>query len=164
MLVGVALISLIIRAFVLQMFDIPSGSMENTLKPGDKVVVNKLQYKFTSPDRGDIVVFDSPPAALEDDPDSPVLIKRIVGLPGESIAGIGGEVFVNGERLDEPYIFPGNITDDFDEVQLDKDQYFMMGDHRENSSDGRVFGPVNRESFTGKTVLNVWPINRFKIF
>lgn len=164
MLAGVAVVSILIRVFFLQMFDIPSGSMLQTIQLGDKVIVNKLAYKFSSPGRGNVVVFNSPPAELEQDPSAPILIKRIVGLPGETVAAVDGKITIDGKLLDEPYIFPGDITEDFDPVELGPDQYFMMGDHREDSSDSRFFGPIEKDAFKGRTMFIVWPVWHFKIF
>jgi signal peptidase I len=102
-LVGVAVaIALLVKAFVVQAFYIPSGSMEDTLHVSDRVLVNKLSYRFGDPSRGDIVVFEAPPgeatAEIKD------LIKRVIGLPGDVVEGHDGHVFVNGQQLEEPYV------------------------------------------------------------
>ena len=104
-LVGVAVgIALLVKAFVVQAFYIPSGSMEPTLQISDRVLVNKLSYRFGDPSRGDIVVFEAPPG--EATPQIKDLIKRVIGLPGDVVEGRDGRIYVNGQLLEEPYLEP----------------------------------------------------------
>jgi signal peptidase I len=104
-LVGVAVgIALLVKAFVVQAFYIPSGSMEPTLQISDRVLVNKLSYRFGEPSRGDIVVFEAPPG--EATPQIKDLIKRVIGLPGDVVEGRDGHIYVNGQLLEEPYLQP----------------------------------------------------------
>jgi signal peptidase I len=104
-LVGVAVaIALLVKAFVVQAFYIPSGSMEPTLQISDRVLVNKLSYRFGDPSRGDIVVFEAPPG--EATPQIKDLIKRVIGLPGDVVEGREGHIYVNGQLLEEPYLQP----------------------------------------------------------
>ena len=103
-LVAVVLCTVLLRTFVVQSFYIPSGSMLPTLQLGDRIIVDKLSYRFHDPHRGDIVVFARPP--LEDQAYSD-LVKRVIGLPGETISSKGGAVYINGKRLAEPWLPPG---------------------------------------------------------
>jgi signal peptidase I len=166
-------VALILRTFLLSAFYIPSGSMEPTLDVGDRVLVNKLSYRLHDVNRGDIVVFERPP----NEPDSSIkdLIKRVIGLPGETIEGADGTVYVceqacedpstQGRPLTEGYVNPlclqrgsGN-TSDFDPVSLGSDQVWVMGDNRCGSSDSRVFGPIDEDTIVGRAFITVWPLN-----
>jgi len=162
--VAVVVIALVaaflVRQYVIQLFYIPSGSMEPRLEIGDQVFVNKLAYDFGDPSRGDVVVFDRPPDWAVDVHD---LVKRIVGLPGETIEGRDGHVYINGHRLAEPYLPAGTQTSDFGPLTIPADRYFMMGDNRTHSNDSRSFAPVDRDHFVGKVFMRVWPPGRISI-
>ena len=133
----------LIRQYVVQTFYIPSASMHETLVEGDRVLVNKVSYHLHDVHRGDVVVFRKPPNldVSEDD-----LIKRVVALPGETVQGRGGKVYVNGAPLDEPYVEPlCHGTGDFGPTTVPAGTLWVMGDNRCNSSDSRVFGPIEGE-------------------
>jgi signal peptidase I len=132
--------------------------MEPTLKVGDRVLVNKLSYDFHSVHRGDIVVFNKPPNDYS--PGVKDLIKRVIGLPGETIAAQGGQIDINGHPLHEPWLPRGVYTQNFGPVQIPKGEYFMMGDNRGDSADSRVFGPVTSRLFIGRAFVRVWPLSR----
>ncbi len=154
---GALVLALIVRTFVLQAFSIPSESMETTLLIGDHVVVDKITYRLSDVDRGDIVVFDRPesvPSVYEE------LIKRVIGLPGETVEGIGGQVVIDGVPLDEPYLDADVVIDDFGPVVVPDGHVFMMGDNRDRSSDSRVFGPIPLDSIVGQARLTYWPLDR----
>ena len=159
-------VAIIVRAFVFQTFYIPSGSMEPTLNIGDRIVVNKLSYNFHGPHRGDIVVFTTPPNEQCAGPPVPDLVKRIVGMPGETISGSRGVVDVNGKPLAEPWLpkVSSAYTLPFGPVKIPKGDYFMMGDNRMDSCDSRSWGPVSGSTFVGHVILRIWPLSRFKIF
>jgi signal peptidase I len=148
-----------IRPFVVMAYRIPSESMVPTLEVGDRVLANKFIYRFTEPERGDIVIFDVP---YQPDP----LIKRVIGLPGDRISVRDGELFVNGEPRKEPYVVedpcvPGQPrTCSFGPVTVPEDHYFMMGDNRANSRDSRFIGPVPEDAVRGEAFLRFWPPNR----
>lgn len=146
-------LALLIQQFVVKPFGIPSESMEPTLLKGDRVLVNRLAYRFGEPQRGDIVVF-RPPLGRED------YIKRIVAVGGDTVAVRGGKLFINGEAQEEPYLKEQKIQGQFDEVVVPEGSYFMMGDNRNNSGDSRVFGPVEKGSILGKAFLVYWPLSR----
>ena len=181
LVVSAAVIAFLLKTLVAQAFYIPSGSMLPQLQINDRVVVSKLAYRLHSPRRGDIVVFDCPASACVNEPreEGPFLrrivrtvaegvgvvqpsteefIKRVVGLPGETVQGRNGAVFVDGRRLIEPYLAPGTVTSDFPATPVPQGHLWVMGDNRTSSSDSRVFGPVPRSSVVGRTVVRVWPL------
>lgn len=136
---------------VLQSTRVISRSMVPTLQEGQYLLVNKLAYRIGEVSRGDIAVFRSP-----QDPDL-ILIKRVIGLPGEEILISEDGVFVNGQHLVEPYLAPGSSTSVWGPVILGPDQYLMLGDNRNNSNDSRFFGPVSRSAIIGKAWFSIWP-------
>ena len=153
-------IALVVRTYVLAAFYIPSPSMTPTLAVGDRVLVNKLSYRLHGIHRGDLIVFRRPP----NQPDLQVhdLIKRVIGLPGDTIEFVDGEVHVNGQLLVEPY-----LRDDIQTVQrqagvivVGERQVLVLGDNRANSHDGRVFGPVDQSLIVGRAFVTVWPFSR----
>jgi signal peptidase I len=152
---GALAVALLVKTFLLQAFYIPSESMVSTLEVGDRVLVNKLSYDVDDVERGDIIVFEKPAGEAGDIDD---LIKRAVGLPGETIEGRDGQVFIDGEPLDEPYLDEGVTTSDFGPVEVPEGMLFMMGDNRGNSRDSRFFGPVDGELIVGRAFLRVWPL------
>jgi signal peptidase I len=125
-------------------------SMRPTLASGEWIVVNRLAYLRGKPQRGDIVVILPP---MSDQPDD--LIKRVVGQPGETIQVHGGSVFIDGQRLDEPYAIGRSFPEG--EWKLGPDQIFLMGDNRELSLDSRAFGPVELTKIVGKAEIIYWP-------
>ena len=178
LLVGSALvIALIIKTLVAQAFFIPSGSMLPQLEVGDRIVVSKLSYRLHDPNRGDIVVFDDP--TPEPQPQDPLpervlrglgqaigiaapstdeFVKRVIALPGETVEGKDGFVYVNGREVVEPYLPPGTSTGPFAPVTVPPDSLWVMGDNRSNSADSRSFGPIQRDSVVGRVVFRVWPV------
>ncbi|HVF15129.1 MAG TPA: signal peptidase I [Acidimicrobiales bacterium] len=155
-IVSALLVAFLIKTFLLQAFYIPSPSMTPTLHVDDRVLVNKLSYDLHGVDRGDIVVFKSPQQGPEKD-----LIKRVVGLPGDVVEGRDGHVVVNGKELEESYLPDGVQTTNFDPVTIGANHYWMMGDNRANSSDSRVFGPIEESRIIGRAFVKVWPIGSF---
>jgi signal peptidase I len=147
-----------VRPFVLEAFRIPSESMVPTLLVGDRVFVNKFIYRFTEPERGDVVVFESVNGGEED------LIKRVVGVAGDNVAVRGGVLSVNEEPQNEPYLNRG-IPDDsfFDPTRLSEGEVFVMGDNRANSADSRVFGPLPIENIEGEAFAFFWPPSRIGV-
>src|SRR5690242_528822 len=139
-LIGVALVvALVIKAFLFQAFYIPSESMVPTLKTNDRVLVNKLSYKLHDIHRGDIVVFTKPPAETSDIKD---LVKRVIGLPNETVEGRDGHIYINGKLLKEPYLPKGVTTSTFGPESIPSNSIWVMGDNRTYSRDSRYFGPI----------------------
>ena len=173
---GAIAIVLAIKAFVVNPYRIPSSSMEPTLhcaKPAhgceagfsDRVLANRFNYRFTEPKRGDIVVFETPPAAQARCGAGGTFVKRLIGLPGErlelrTVNGLS-HVFVNGKQLEEPYIGPNRRDARGPETfRVPQGEYFMMGDNRSQSCDSREWGTVPRENLIGKVFATYWPPNR----
>lgn len=158
---GALLVALVIKAFLFQAFYIPSASMEPTLTAGDRVLVNKLSYDLHDVNRGDVIVFERPPNAPPSEIED--LIKRAIGLGGDTIEGRDGTVYINGEPLEEPYLPAGTVTEPFAPVQVPEGHVFVMGDNRGDSQDSRVFGPIDEELIVGRAFVTVWPIGRFDL-
>lgn len=152
-LVAVAFaIAFLLKTFVVQPFYIPSGSMEPTLEPGDRILVNRFVYRFQEPRPGDVVVFIAP-----HDPASRDFIKRVVAVGGQSVEVRAGELYVDGKKLREPYVAQVPDRSSYGPVRVPADAVFVMGDNRTNSSDSRVFGPLASEDIVGKAFLIYWP-------
>lgn len=152
-------LALAIRTFVVQAFKIPSGSMLPTLQIGDHILVNKFIYWFTTPERGDIIVFKFPQDEGRD------FIKRVIGLPGETVEIRGKQVFINGRPLEEPYAIhldaqimgnPHSPRDHFGPVKVPEGQLFVMGDNRDHSMDSRFWGFLDMKKVKGKAFIIYW--------
>jgi len=156
-------LALIIRAFFLQVFWIPSGSMESTLEIGDRIVVNKIVYNFQPPKRFEIMVFRAVPAMGEEKKD---LIKRVVGLPGETLELKDGILTINGQTVDYPAGMKETMRQDyanFGPLDIPADSYFVMGDNRGASADSRYWGFLPKKNLIGKAFLRIWPLNKFSL-
>jgi len=151
------IIALLIKTFLFQAFYIPSESMVPTLKVHDRVLVNKLSYKLHPVHRDDIVVFKAPPGS---DPGIDDLVKRVIGLPGETVSGHGGHVYIDNKELNEPYLPKGMYTSDFPPVKIPPNSYWVMGDNRINSKDSRVFGTIAKNKIVGRVFVRIWPFSR----
>lgn len=173
--VAIAL-ALLIQAFVVKPYRIPSPSMNTTLLPGDRVLVNRVVYHLHTPGRGNIIVFNWPVNPQL------VFIKRVIGLPGDLISLQNGRVYVNGRRVAEPYVMqnggrpvptqpaPANaettMTEPWSLIQpyrVPADSYFVMGDNRTMSDDSRDWGPVPAKDVIGQASLIYWPLDRIRI-
>jgi signal peptidase I len=178
LLVAFAL-ALLIKTFLVQAFFIPSESMENTLNPGDRVLVNKVVYHLHTPRRGDIIVFSDPNPApqghrnpaqafwhwlteglgVSTSPEKD-FIKRVIGLPGETLEGRDGVVYVDGRPLDEPYIRTKDVRP-FGPVRVPADSLFVMGDNRTDSKDSRYgLGFIPYDNVIGRAFVVIWPPSR----
>ncbi|HEX8093696.1 signal peptidase I [Jatrophihabitans sp.] len=164
-LLAVAVVVVSLRHFVVASYYIPSGSMEPTLHgckhcEPDLVLVDRLSYRFSSVARSDVVVFDRPPLAP---PEDSQLIKRVIGLPGETVSGHDGKVFIGARALPEPYVNPAcHGTGDFAAVKVPAGKYFVMGDNRCDSLDSRVFGVIAGSSIVGRSVAVSWPLKHLR--
>jgi len=160
----------VLRMFVVQTFSIPSGSMLPTLQIGDRIVVDKADFHIH---RGDVVVFRRPPLEEQDYAD---LVKRVIGLPGETISSSGGHILIDGKVLHEPWLpagpdaYTGALNEpdphpQFDlpgPVRIPAGDYFVMGDNRTESEDSRFFGPIPGSLIVGRAVLVAWPLGQVK--
>ena len=164
--VGALVLAFVVRAFLLGTYYIPTPSMEPTLTSGDRILVNKLSYRLHDVNRGDLVVFD-PPASAE--PGADHLIKRVIGLAGETVTAVEGRVLIDGGLLIEPYLAWPEGTDAFGAVpwcddggagscRVPEGHVFVMGDNRPNSRDSRLFGPVPVDSIVGRAFVRYWPL------
>ena len=164
-------IVLAIKAWVVNPYRIPSSSMEPTLhcagEPGclahlsDRVLANRFIYHFRSPHRGEIVVFKTPKAAKTRCGAGGTFVKRLIGLPGDTWSEKNGYVYIDGKKLNEPYVKPDRRDHEtHDPIKIPKGEYFMMGDNRASSCDSRVWGPVPRKNLIGPVFATYWPPNR----
>lgn len=157
------LFGVLVRTFVFQSFYIPSGSMIPTLNIGDRVIVDKLSYRFHSVHEGDIIVFKTPPSdrgnpAIKD------LVKRVVGLPGETVSSANGKLYINGKPLSEPYLPKGSVTIGVPKQTIPPGYLWVMGDNRGDSEDSRFFGPISEKLIVGRVFVKYWPLGAFRIF
>lgn len=160
LLVVIALTFLFVQ-FVAQRTHVNGDSMNTTLEDGDNLIVDKLSYRFKAPERFDIIVF---PYQYKEDT---YYIKRIIGMPGETVQIIDGMIYIDGEMLDETYgkeimQYAGVASDP---IELGEDEYFVLGDNRNNSSDSRdpSVGNIKRDQIIGKAFIRIWPLTKFGI-
>jgi signal peptidase I len=174
------LLAVVFKTFLVAAFYIPSGSMESTLNISDRVLVEKVSYRFGDIEHGDVVVFvHDEPGGVSPGPSNPVagffsslgqaigvvppsdrdFIKRVIGLPGDTITCRGGDLYRNGQLVNEPYLDPGTETESCTRTTVGPGQLFVMGDNRGNSQDSRVFGPINRSDVVGRAFVRIWPLN-----
>lgn len=149
-------LALIIRAFFLQVFWIPSGSMEPTLDINDRIVVNKVVYNFRPPKRFEIIVFRAVPAMGEEKKD---LIKRVVGLPGETLEVKDGIININGSPVAESHTLNQDYAS-FGPIEIPPDSYFVMGDNRPASADSRYWGFLPKKNVIGQAFIRIWPLTK----
>jgi len=176
-------IVVILRALVVQPFYIPSASMVPQLHVDDKILVSRISYRLHPVRRGDLIVFAEPPGVqLEEGPSpsheggisglwrsvaetlglvprSDELVKRVIGLPGDTVEGHDGHVYINGRLLLEPYLKPDVVTSDFAAQTVPKGMVWVMGDNRPDSYDSRFFGPIRERTIVGRAILKVWPLD-----
>lgn len=156
---GGIVIALVVEMFLVQAFWIPSPSMVHTLEVGDRVLVNKLAYKFHDVNRGDVVVFERPSEASSGtENEIKDLIKRVIAVEGDRIEGYDGKVYVNGERIEEPYLEPGTRTEQLVLQVIPEGKVFVMGDNRTDSEDSRIFGPIDEDAIVGRAFVKVLPL------
>ena len=174
------LLAVVFKTFLVAAFYIPSGSMESTLNISDRVLVEKVSYRFGDVERGDVVVFvHDDPGFETSGPSNPVagffsslgqaigvvppsdrdFIKRVVGLPGDTINCREGGLYRNGEPVPEPYLNPGTKTQSCTQTTVGPGELYVMGDNRSNSQDSRVFGPIKRSDVVGRAFVRIWPLN-----
>ena len=172
---GAVAIVLAIKAWVVNPYRIPTSSMEPRLhcaQPGvgclarfsDRVLANRFVYHFREPHRGEIIVFKTPREAESACGPAGTFVKRLIALPGETWEERSGVVYINGRRLDEPYVADRQRdTDSYPPRRIPPDRYFFMGDNRRQSCDSRVWGDVPRKNLIGKVFATYWPPNRISL-
>ena len=159
-IVAAALIALFLNSCIIANSQVPTSSMENTIMAHDRVIGSRLSYTFSQPERGDVVIFHYP-----DDPTGKTYyVKRIIGLPGETVQiDAEGKIYINGEVLEENYGLETirNAGRAAEPITLGDDEYFVLGDNRNNSKDSRsdAVGNVKRSSITGRAWLRIWPLS-----
>jgi signal peptidase I len=178
-LVGVVVVAVVVafllRTFVIATYSIPSGSMEPTLQVGDRIVVDKLSYDLHGVDRGNIVVFTTPPNENCAGPPVSNLVKRVVGLPGETISVSGGNVYINGRLNSQSWLpsaqqgktYPGPSPAPYalhQPYRIPKGDVYVMGDNRMLSCDSRYWGPIAESTIVGKVDLRIWPLSHLTFF
>ena len=154
-------LSFLIITFVGQRSRVDGSSMETTLSDGDNLIVDKISYRFRDPKRYEIIVF---PYQYKE---NTYYIKRIIGLPGETVQVKDGYVYINGEQLDEHHgnelmVDPGTAAEP---ITLGEDEYFVLGDNRNHSSDSReeTVGVINRDNLVGRAWIRIWPFSKFGV-
>jgi signal peptidase I len=176
-------IAWLVQAFIVKPYRVPSGSMEPTIAVGERIIAARFAFRFSDPQRDQIIVFhpngdgidvyDAPTASTE------TFVKRLVGMPGETVGAVGGEVYVCEPGVElasgadaaatpgcafpaEPFV--SSPQDDFGPVAIPGDRYFMMGDNRSDSDDSRNWGPITREQMIGLAFMSYWPPSRISIW
>jgi signal peptidase I len=180
LLLAAIAITLVVKAILAQAFYIPSESMEPQLRESDRVIVSRTAYRLHAPRRGDIIVFPSPAVPPEEeglveglvhdvlesvalrDPGDRELIKRVIGLPGETVEARDGQVRIDGQPLIEPYLSDEVVTNDFGPVEVPAGHVFVMGDNRTNSHDSRFsdIGVIDADTIVGRAIARIWPPGR----
>ena len=174
------LLAVVFKTFLVAAFYIPSGSMESTLNISDRVLVEKVSYRFGDIEHGDVVVFVREESGLgPTGPSNPIagffsglgqaigvvppsdrdFIKRVVGLPGDTINCQGGKLVRNGQPVDERYLDPETETQSCTRTTVGPGELYVMGDNRSNSQDSRAFGPIQEDDVVGRAFVRIWPLN-----
>ncbi|MDD9149389.1 MULTISPECIES: signal peptidase I [unclassified Sporolactobacillus] len=167
--IGLAVfVVLIVRSFIIGNYIVQGPSMMPTLYDGDRLVVNKIDYRFTQPKRFDVVIFH---ATATDD-----YVKRVIGLPGDKITYSNDRLYINDKKVSEPFLdrykqqlAGGVLTGNFSlkgltgQMRVPKGELWVMGDNRQNSADSRIFGFVSEKKLVGKVDVRYWPLNRLGI-
>ena len=149
-------LAIVVMIFLYQPVKVEGTSMNPLLSDQERIFINKFIYRFEPIERGDVIVFWYP---LDR---SKSFIKRVVGLPGETVEIRSGHLYVDGQELPDQYVPPGYLDgSNFAPRQIPIDNYFVLGDHRDSSNDSRVFGPVPRSYIYGKAVFAYWPVDHF---
>lgn len=144
-------LALVIHTFLFAVVIVSGPSMEPTLHNNERLIMNKIVYKYQEPARGDIIVFH----ANENED----YIKRVIGLPGDTVGYKDNQLYINNEQVNEPYL-TGVVTEDFEPVTVPEGEIFVLGDNRGNSTDSRIIGPISRDEVVGRVKVLIWPLNR----
>lgn len=150
------ILSFLVRAFLIDTRIVPTGSMLPTIQLQDRLIVDKLLFKYRDIERGDIVAFRAPPKSGEKDD----LVKRVIGLPGEEIQVKDGQVLINGTALEENYLLE-KPDYQYKPVTVPEDSYFVLGDNRRSSNDSHMWGFLPKQNILGVVWIRYWPLNTF---
>jgi len=152
------LLAFILQNFLFGSFEIKQHSMEPTLYETDRVFINRLTYRFSSPHRGDIIILVDPMGSQDD------FVKRVIALPGEVISIENGKILINEKLIKEPYLGSDRSIDNMGPIRVPPNEYFVMGDNRSVSMDSRRFGPIAKQGILGKVVVLWWPLTHARVF
>ena len=160
-LIVVVVVILFLMIYVVSVTQVVGNSMYSTLEDGDVLILNKFKYRFFDIERGDII-------SLEND-DTKYLIKRVIGLPGDTVSIQNSTLYINGEVYVESYLEEGLVYDDFELTSLGydvipDDMYFVLGDNRADSVDSREIGLISKDDVIGKISFRIWPLNKLAVF
>ncbi len=155
--VPAAVVALLIHHFLAETTVVFGESMEPLLYHHQRLVVEKVSYRFAEPEHGDVVVVKAPDMNAN-------LIKRVIGVPGDEVAIVDGGIYLNGSLQTEPYVQHGKPEESMEPRVLDRGQYYIMGDNRSNSRDSRNFGPIQAEEIVGRAWLRYWPPTEIQLF
>jgi signal peptidase I len=169
------IVAFALRTFIVATYSIPSGSMEPTLQVGDRILVDKLSYDFHGIGRSDIIVFSTPKNEHCAGAPVPDLVKRVIGLSGETVSLSAGQVYINGKLLPEPWLpsvtqhatTPGPGAQPYAlqrPFKVPAGEVYVMGDNRTESCDSRYWGPIEKSTIVGKVDLRFWPVSRLHFF
>ena len=154
-----AIVIVILLQTTVQKYGVVGYCMEPSLQDGQQLLINKVVYYFHEPERGDVIIMHPPPPYS---PKSTPFIKRIVSLPGDTIEVKNGAIYVNGSKLDEPYIKEPPIYK-LQQKKIPENEYFVLGDNRNNADDSHIWGTVPRQNIIGKAWLSVWPPEKWEL-
>jgi len=154
--ISAGIIAFIIITFIGQVTVVKGASMEPTLHNNERLIANKISYRFETPERGEIIIF-RPPLEIKRN-----YIKRIIGIPGDKIEIANGEIYLNDKKLEEPYV-KNRSYENMPPTIVPDDSFFVLGDNRPNSSDSRYWGFVPRKNVVGRAWIVFWPLNRIRL-
>lgn len=146
------IIVILVKTFIISPIIVNGTSMDSTLKNGDLMILNKIEYLTSDIERFDIVVIKH---------DDKHIIKRVIGMPGDTVACVDNVLYINDEVVNEPYLDEGTITTDFYVAKIPEDKYFVLGDNRRVSLDSRSIGLINKSDIEGHATITLFPFNRF---
>jgi signal peptidase I len=169
------IVAVLLRTFIVATYSIPSGSMEPTLQVGDRILVDKLSYDLHGIGRGNIIVFSTPPNEHCAGAPVPDLVKRVIGLSGDTVSLSSGKVYINGTPLAQPWLPaavrhettdgpPGTPYSLAQPYKVPAGDVYVMGDNRPDSCDSRYWGPIKTSTIVGQVDFRIWPITRFHLF
>ena len=159
----VAVVCLLIVKFVAYRCVVSGPSMEHTFENNDNLIAERISYYFHKPRRFDVIIFNLEEKYMSGEKDEHYLIKRVIGLPGETVSIKEGKVHINGEVLEEDIYAQSGYTSAMSSIVLGENEFFVLGDNRDNSKDSRYFGPVDFSDIKGRAWIKIWPFSRMGV-